>query len=83
MKLSGGVNFNLYINDLVAEIKKLEDKPIPILLYADDIEWKLVVNADKSQILHFRRGPSVPRSAVKFKCGGNDLQTVDRYRYLE
>ena len=45
-------------------------------------EWKLLVNPEKSQVIHFRWGPSVSRSNFAFKCGENDLQTVDRYRYL-
>ena len=44
--------------------------------------WKMLVNATKSQVVHFRRGPSVPRSDVVFKCGEYIMQTVDRYRYL-
>ncbi len=31
--------------------------------------WKLQVNVLKSQVMHFRRGPSVPRSLFKFMCG--------------
>ncbi len=44
--------------------------------------WKLKVNVLKSQVMHFRRGPSVPRSLFKFMCGNNQLQIVDKYRYL-
>ena len=44
--------------------------------------WKLVVNADKSQVIHFRRGPSVPRTAHQFKCGTGNLLLVEKYRYL-
>ena len=39
--------------------------------------WKMLVNATKSQVVHFRRGPSVPRSAAVFKCGEYIMQTVD------
>ncbi len=89
--------FNLYIDDLISEIKGLncgvyiEDEIISILLYADNIaliatnevdlqkmfdklsewclHWKLMVNGDKTQIVHFRKGPSVPRTDFNFKCG--------------
>ncbi len=44
--------------------------------------WKLKVNVLKSQVMHFRREPSVPRSLFKFMCGNNQLQIVDKYRYL-
>ena len=46
------------------------------------LQWQLVVNIDKSQVVHFRRGPSVPRSGFNFKCGQSELQTVEKYRYL-
>ncbi len=45
-------------------------------------QWKLKVNVLKSQVMHFRRGSSVPRSLFKFMCGNNQLQIVDKYRYL-
>ncbi len=44
--------------------------------------WKLKVNVLKSQVMHFRRGPSVPRSLFKFMFGNNQLQIVDKYQYL-
>ena len=102
--------FNLYIDDLVAEIKNLscgvpvDNELVSLLLYADDIallasceddlqkmldcldawckKWTLLVNPDKSQVVHFRRGPSTPKSEFNFKCGVNLLQTVEKYRYL-
>ncbi len=49
-------------------------------------EWclrrKLMVNGGKTQIVHFRKGPSVPRTDFNFKCGDTDLKTVDKYTYL-
>ena len=103
--------FNLYINDLVDEIKSLkcgvdidEEDNIDILLYADDIaliaksesdlqkmldklsvwcnKWKLKVNPNKSQVVHFRKGPSVARTMFTFVCGDDNLNVVDSYRYL-
>ncbi len=44
--------------------------------------WKLKLNVLKSQVMHFRKGPRVPRSLFKFMCGNNQLQVVDKYRYL-
>jgi hypothetical protein len=32
--------------------------------------------------VHFRRGPSVPRSNYQFRCGDNDIETIDKYNYL-
>ncbi len=48
-------------------------------------EWcsclKLKVNVLKTQVMHFRRGPSVPRSLFTFMCGNDHLQ-IDKYCYL-
>ncbi|XP_052256259.1 uncharacterized protein LOC127861632 isoform X1 [Dreissena polymorpha] len=41
----------------------------------------MVVNANKSNIVHFRPN-SVPRSEFNFKCGVHGLTYVDKYSYL-
>ena len=46
------------------------------------IRWKMLVNAKKTQVIHFRKGPSITRSDFQFKCGEACIETVDRYRYL-
>ncbi len=42
---------------------------------------KMVVNSDKSKIVHFR-GPSVPRTTTIFRCGDLVLDIQDSYHYL-
>ncbi len=39
------------------------------------LHWKLMVNWDKTDIVHFRKG-------FNFKCGNMELKTVDKYIYL-
>ena len=41
----------------------------------------LKINPTKSQIVHFRP-ISMPKTTLKFICGANELQVVDRYVYL-
>ena len=45
-------------------------------------KWAMMINAEKTQIVHFRPGPATPRSTVVFTCGDSALQTVEKYRYL-
>jgi len=44
-------------------------------------KWKVVVNGDKTNIVHFRP-KGCERSVFVFKCGNMVLSYVDRYRYL-
>ena len=43
--------------------------------------WRVLIYADKSKCMHFRRGRS-NRSEYTFKIGENVLETTDRYKYL-
>ena len=45
-------------------------------------KWKLQVNAKKTQVVHFRYGPSVNRTTFQFTCGVDCIKVVDKYRYL-
>ncbi len=42
----------------------------------------MIVNLDKSKVVHFRRGPSVQHAVGPFLYGETPLEYVDRYRYL-
>lgn len=44
-------------------------------------KWRLVINEEKTKIIHFRN-PSSPRSPYKFLCGDSFISYADRYRYL-
>jgi hypothetical protein len=46
-------------------------------------EFDMSVNNAKTKVVHFRRGPSTPRTEAVFRLGENVvIETVDRYRYL-
>ncbi len=44
--------------------------------------WRLKVNTEKTNIVHFRRKRK-QRTTFKFKFENNSLNIVDRYKYLE
>ena len=44
-------------------------------------EWKICINPDKSQIVHFRQ-KSISRSSYLFKVGSNVIKSVSQYKYL-
>ena len=101
--------FNLYINDLVVTIKKLNlgiamgNLTLGVLLYADDLailaenesdlqimlntlytwceKWKLRVNINKTNVIHFR-AIRFPRSTVEIKYGECDVLYTSQYKYL-
>ena len=41
----------------------------------------MTVNMDKSKVMHFRN-PSRQKTQFKFICSNNELDSVDKYRYL-
>ena len=43
--------------------------------------WRVLINTDKSTIVHFR-APRKKRSESQFRIGGNILQITDKYKYL-
>ena len=50
-------------------------------LYAWSTKWGLLVNNDKSPIVHFRN-PSVPKSNYVFMYGTEQLHIVSQYKYM-
>ena len=44
-------------------------------------KWRLIVNKDKTRIVHFRT-PSVERCNTVFKCGENIIEYKQSYKYL-
>ena len=101
--------FNLFINDLVTQIKEscsgipIGGENVCVLLYADDLvllarnekdlqcmlnilntwclQWNIHINAEKSQIVHFRK-KEMECTNVRFHCGNHELQNVSSYKYL-
>ena len=81
---AGGINVSilLYANDIVL-IAPNENCLQKQLTVVNDWckKWRMVVNQDKSQIVHFR--PPRHRVADKnFPFGNHHLQTVNNYKYL-
>ena len=44
-------------------------------------KWKLKSNVEKSKITHFRR-KNVTRTEFPFNFGDNELDIIDRYKYM-
>ena len=45
------------------------------------VSWDLVINVDKSKIVHFM-SPNITRSDFIFHYGDANIETVSRYKYL-
>ena len=43
--------------------------------------WGLAINPQKSKVVHFRP-PSIQQTDFEFKCGLNDIDKTDSYKYL-
>ena len=44
-------------------------------------QWQLIINSEKSNIMHFRRR-NTPKTGFNFQLGEDSLEVVGRYRYL-
>ena len=87
--LNIGININgrqicclLYADDIVIfcnseeNLQKLLDR-----VHSWCLKWKMQLNYTKSNIVHFRTNRR-PRTTFSFKCGNNDLLTLNNYKYL-
>ena len=88
--LECGIKFNdismlsvlLYADDIV--ILSDDDIRLQTMLNSLNswcIRWGLVINVEKSKIVHFR-SPSITRSDFNLPCGDANIETVCRYKYL-
>lgn len=72
----------LYADDIVLLAESTDD--LQVLLNALH-DWcsqnDMVVNAKKSNVVHFRP-KSVSRTGIRFSCGNDIMDVVDRYTYL-
>ena len=79
-----GVNVSilLYADDIVLISGKETDLQ-HMLDYMKQwcFKWKLKLNVEKSKIVHFRR-KNVTRTEFPFHFGENELEIIDRYKYL-
>ena len=44
-------------------------------------KWRMAINADKTQVIHFRNR-KVPKTTMSFHVGNEELKIVNSYRYL-
>jgi len=78
------VSLLLYADDLVLLAESKED----LQRMLDELhEWTqecdMSVNNAKTKVVHFRRGPSIPRTETVFRLGEYvEIELVDKYRYL-
>ena len=72
----------LYADDIVL----VSENEIDLQIMLDNLhvwceQWGLVVNGDKSKVVHFRN-PSVQGTHFKFNCGDLPIDGTDRYKHL-
>jgi len=72
----------LYADDIVL-VAPNEIKLQEMLNYVSDwcAKWKMSVNTEKTQIVHFRPR-NTPQSSYNFLYEGNNLEVVKQYKYL-
>ena len=72
----------LYADD-IALIAPDESSLQKMLSFVNDWckRWRMAINADKTQIVHFR-SPRSSRTNYQFKLGVHALSTVSQYKYL-
>ncbi len=79
-----GVNISvlLYADDIVilaeneAHLQSLLD-----IVHDWTQKWRLLINVDKTKVVHFRR-KCEQQTSTSFKCGDKNVDTVSSYRYL-
>ena len=76
------ISILLYADDIVI-MSDCEAKLQAMLKCLNDWckRWGLVINFEKSEIVHFRLC-SKSRSDIQFHCGGDVIETVNQYKYL-
>ena len=79
-----GINVKvlLYADDIVLLANSPNDLQIMIdSLHSYCLTWSLNVNLSKSKVLVFRTGNRIS-SSLNFRFGNNDIEIVNRYKYL-
>ena len=72
----------LYADDLVlfrhseSKLQKLIN-----IVYKWTLRWRIIINKDKSKIMHFRKKLKSP-TEFKFQLGSDELKLVKSYKYL-
>ncbi len=71
----------VYADDIVILAKNEQDlQKLLDIIHRWSQEWQMMVNVEKTKIVHFRKGPSIPITEATFQYGEQQIQVVDRYR---
>ena len=72
----------MYADDLVILARNERDLQSMLdVIYEWCEKWKIIINSEKSQVVHFR-SKSVDKTSVNFYVGNNCLKVVEQYKYL-
>lgn len=72
----------LYADDIVMFATNENDMQLMLnTLHNWCKKWRVLINTDKSKVVHFRSGRR-PRTSFQFKIGDNMLQITEQYKYL-
>ncbi len=73
----------LYADDLAILAESEQDfQDMLNVLHEWTQEFDMSVNIDKTEVVRFRRGPSIPCTEAVFTLDDEVVEVVDRYRYL-
>ncbi len=73
----------VYTDDIVILGENEQDLQMLLdIIHRWSQECQMMVNVGKTKIVHFRKGPSIPATEATFQYGEQQIQVVDRYRYL-
>ena len=76
------ISILLYADDIVLLSSNEEDLQCMLdLLYEYCRSWKMLLNFNKSKIVHFRP-KSFLQTAHEFHCGSESIEVVSQYKYL-
>ncbi len=87
------LNLGINVNDIIISILAFADDIVILAKNEKDLQdilncvenwcnkWRLKVNADKNNVVHFR-GKRKACTKFNFKFDHNELKIVDRYKYL-
>ena len=76
------ISLLIYADDIVLLAPSAEDLQLMLnTVNAWCNKWRLIVNKDKTRIVHFRTA-SVERCNIVFKCGENEIEYEKSYKYL-
>ena len=73
----------IYADDLVLfSHSKSKLQKLINTLFKWTLRWRIIINKDKLQIMHFRKKLKSP-TEFKFQLGSDELKLVKSYKYLK